>query len=246
MKVIIDIGNTKAKYALFDGLDIVGEVKVTSHDRVVEEIVETCCEVGVRRGMIASVSSCGDDIMEQLKKLGMDIRPFDVRCPLPMKIDYATPETLGVDRIAAVVGAIAKYGKGEMLIIDAGTAITYDYVTEDGHYIGGCISPGIVMRFKALNLLTGKLPIVEISDYREEIGDTTKSAIASGVLNGIKYEVEGFVNAFCVKNNKNKKIIVSGGDHKYLVLPMKSPKFVAPNLVLEGIAYVAERVFVES
>lgn len=241
-RVIIDIGNTKAKYAIFEGTEMEGSVCVVTHEKMVDEILAMCEKECVKEGMVASVSSCGDTVTEQLIRGGLDMRTFNVRCPLPMPIDYTTPETLGVDRIAAVVGAIAKYGKGEMLIIDAGTAITYDYVGADGHYKGGCISPGIEMRFKALNAYTGKLPLCDKDDYRNDIGDSTRSAIASGVINGVKHEVMGYINAFSVKKDKIKKIIVTGGDYKYLVLPMKSPTFVAQNLVLEGVAYVAEQM----
>lgn len=245
MRVIIDIGNTSVKYALFDGVTLVGDVYRSTHEEVVEGVSALCTERGIEECMIAGVAACEGRVKEELEARGYDVREFGVWCPLPVEIDYATPQTLGVDRIAAVVGAVAKYGKCDMLIIDAGTAVTYDYVSADGHYKGGCISPGLEMRFKALNIFTGKLPKASITDYKHEIGEDTLSAIASGVINGFRYEVKGYIDEFCAKKFKNNKIIVTGGDHKYLVLPMKSANFVAPNLVLEGIAYVAETVFGE-
>jgi type III pantothenate kinase len=243
MRIIIDIGNTNAKYVLSEGTQLVGEVYRCAHADIVASVVIICAEHNVSEGMLASVAECGDDVLEQLRATGLDIRPFNVQCPLPITVDYATPETLGADRVAAVVGAVARFGKCRMLVIDAGTAVTYDYVNADGCYVGGCISPGLSMRFKALNTFTSKLPLVDVSDYKQSIGDSTASAIASGVLDGFRYEVNGYINQFCVNNNETNKIIVTGGDHKYLVLPLKSPTFAVSNLVLEGIAFVANTFF---
>lgn len=131
--------------------------------------------------------------------------------PLPIKIRYATPETLGVDRIAGAVAAWTASPGTDSFIIDAGTAITYDYISAAGEFLGGNISPGITMRLKSLNHYTNKLPLIAKSAEYPERGYDTPSAILSGVMTGVISEVMAYIRQYCNKNPETN-VIVTGGD----------------------------------
>lgn len=137
--------------------------------------------------------------------------------PIPIKIRYGTPQTLGTDRIAAAVAAATLLPGRNVMIVDVGTCITFDFVNANGEYIGGNISPGPSMRFKALHQFTARLPKVERRGITPEIGTTTMTAIRSGVLHGIKYEIEGYINAYA-KKIPDLHIYMTGGVHLNLNL----------------------------
>ena len=153
---------------------------------------------------------------------------------------YLTPETLGLDRLAAVIGANHLYPGKSSLIISGGTAITYDWVDEGGNYFGGSISPGLNMRYKALNYYTSGLPLISADEiFADKYGKDTTSAIRSGVQNGIKYELTGFINSY-KKGENNPNIILSGGDSIFFDTLLKNSIFapcikIEPYLVLKGI-----------
>ena len=153
---------------------------------------------------------------------------------------YKTPDTLGVDRLAAVIGAHKLYPGKSSLVIDAGTCITYDYIDAGGNYFGGSISPGLNMRYKALNYYTGALPLINADEKFDKIyGDDTRSAILSGVQNGIKYEVFGFVESYRA-NEPELNILLSGGDSIFFDTLLKNSIFAPyvknePYLVLRGL-----------
>jgi len=153
---------------------------------------------------------------------------------LPITIDYKTPNTLGKDRIAGAVGAQSLFLKENILIIDAGTCITYDVVEANGTYIGGSISPGMLMRFKSLNNFTHKLPLVPYREFNELTGKTTEESILSGVISGIAFEMHGFINGYLEKYS-SLKIILTGGDAVYFEKTLKNDIFVNSNIVLIGL-----------
>jgi type III pantothenate kinase len=161
--------------------------------------------------------------------------------PLPIKNLYATPQTLGCDRLAAVVGAAHLYPNQNLLVIDAGTAITYELLSAKGEYLGGNISPGISLRFKALHHYTGKLPLCERADSYAPVGTDTQSAIAAGVLNGVLYEVQANVEQFSLKI-PNLIAILTGGDADFFANRLKKPIFVVCDLVLIGLNRILEHV----
>jgi type III pantothenate kinase len=153
---------------------------------------------------------------------------------LPFRIAYKTPETLGADRVAAAAEAWCQQPGRDLLVIDMGTAITYDMITSQGIYLGGNIAPGIDMRFKALNHYTGKLPLVSKDGERVNIGDTTDTAIREGVLQGVSYEIKGYIETY---KNKYPHLLVflTGGDTKFLDNRTKSRTFADSLLVLKGL-----------
>lgn len=158
---------------------------------------------------------------------------------LPFKSEYATPETLGADRIAAVAGASKLFPGENVLAIDLGTCITYDFITMQNIYKGGAISPGINMRFKAMKHFTARLPKLPVPDNLPDItGDSTRSCMESGVLNGVSFEIEGMVAAY--KKFGEIKIILTGGDAFIFEKKFKEYIFAAPDLVLIGLNVILQ------
>ena len=154
--------------------------------------------------------------------------------PTPIVNRYKTPQTLGRDRIAAVVGAIALYPKEDLLVIDAGTCITYEYVNKGSEYFGGGISPGLRIRFKALKKYTGKLPYLKKQDIDYLIGGNTTESILSGVINGTSGEINHIISRYR-EMYPDLRVLVTGGDARFFESYLKSPIFVVPNLVLFGL-----------
>jgi type III pantothenate kinase len=152
---------------------------------------------------------------------------------LPFTTRYLTPETLGTDRLAVLAGVATLYPGQDVLVVDAGTCITYDFMDQEAVHHGGGISPGIDMRFKALNHFTGKLPLVS-SSASPLLGITTEGSIASGVLNGVLSEVEGIVAQYR-SDHQRQRTILTGGDAALIAPKLKTQIFAAPNLVLYGL-----------
>jgi len=165
---------------------------------------------------------------------------LDHHTPIPLINRYRTPDTLGYDRIAAAVGAYTIYPEKNVLVIDAGTAITYDLVTGGGEYMGGNISPGMAIRFKSLNKYTNRLPLLEPSiEEPPLLGSSTKEAIQSGVINGILFELDGFIGDVS-RLHPELKVVLTGGDAKYFEGKLKSSIFVDLNLNLIGLNRILE------
>ena len=158
---------------------------------------------------------------------------------LPIENIYETPETLGKDRLAAAIGANELFQDQNLLIIDAGTAITYDLVSKKNQFVGGNISPGLEMRFKALNHFTDKLPLISYSDEFQTIGTNTTDAIRAGVQNGILFEMAQTMELFN-RNYQNLHIIMTGGDSNFFDKKLNYSIFVHFNLTLIGLNRILE------
>ena len=158
---------------------------------------------------------------------------------IPFKNEYATPRTLGVDRIALVSAAAIKFPKENVLVIDAGSCITYDFLSATNTYLGGAISPGIKMRFKALHHFTDKLPLLEKKLPENWIGDSTENSMQIGVIKGIQNEIEGYISLYKEKF-KNLTVILTGGDADFLRDSLKNDIFADSNFLLEGLNYILE------
>lgn len=236
MNLIIDQGNTSVKVALFEDDEIL-EVR-TFENSSVEALKSYIENLSYRGAIYSSVSLQNDELIALLSKNESEFIILNHQTKLPITIEYATPHTLGVDRIAGAVGARKVNSQSSTLVIDAGTAITYDYITSEGVYKGGNIAPGISIRFKSLNNYTKSLPLVEVSDNYPELGNDTVSAILSGVMSGVVYECEGYI-AKISKKEPDIKVIITGGDHKMLYNQLKNSTFVSlideEYLVLKGL-----------
>lgn len=193
----------------------------------------------LNQAILSSVKPVDDELLQFLSGNFDFFIELDHRTEIPIKNLYETPETLGKDRLAAAVGANELFPNQNILIIDAGTAITYDLVSEKNEFIGGNISPGLQMRFKALNQFTGKLPLVNHSDDFQHIGRNTTDAIRAGVQNGILYEIAQTIELFN-KNYQNLQIVMTGGDSIFFDKKLNYTIFVHFNITLIGLNRILE------
>ena len=153
---------------------------------------------------------------------------------LPLKNRYLTPATLGNDRLANAVAGAFLFPKKNVLIVDIGTCIKFDFINSKNEYMGGSISPGMEMRFKSLHHFTGKLPYIQASKKTTLTGKSTEDAIRSGVMNGMKEEISGIIHRY-KKNYKTLTIILTGGDAHRFAGELKMSIFAAADLVNIGL-----------
>lgn len=231
--LIIDIGNSSAKVATFEGDNLVEHIRV-EHAELPTWLRTNAMGSDIERAIVSSVVPLSDELEQAIERLPYPCLRMSAQLKMPFCIAYKTPDTLGPDRLAAVAEACAQKPGHDLLVIDVGTAITYDIVTAEGIYLGGNISPGIGMRFKALNHFTGKLPLVSKAGERTEIGDTTETAIREGVLQGVHYEIEGYIRACSLKYPK-LLIFLTGGGTFLLDNRAKSRTFADNLLVAKGL-----------
>lgn len=237
MNIAIDIGNSWSKIGIFNG-SLKGEVFRVENSTVADHLKRIADrQPGPCRFVISSVGA-DTSLTNRLAEIA-ETEPLYVTAlvSLPFTIGYKTPETLGSDRIAAVAGAHNKFPGINVLVIDAGTAVTYDILRSDRVWPGGSISPGMVTRFMSLNTFTEKLPLVESSNIWEITGNDTVSAIRSGVQSGLIFEINEYIRTF--KNKyKELKVLVTGGDGSFLADKLSHETTVAPDLVLEGLNHI--------
>ncbi|MHB1146246.1 MAG: type III pantothenate kinase [Lutibacter sp.] len=232
MNLIIDVGNTRIKTAVFDDSKMIHNESLTN-DSFVSEAKKIIKKYSCTNAIISSVGSVNK---AQIAELGAKINLIELNynSKVPFVNKYATPKTLGVDRIALVSSAISKYPNKNVLIIDAGTCITYDFIDNEGNYYGGAISPGLQMRYKALNIFTEKLPLLEPSEKFELVGNSTETSIHSGIINGVINEIDGIINQYR-KKNTDLTVVLTGGDVNFLSNRLKNGIFANPNFLLEGL-----------
>mgnify|MGYP000061868592 CR=1 FL=1 len=232
MNLIIDVGNTRVKAAVFENNTLL-KVLVFEPESLLNKVDEIIRKNTINAGIISSVGRITENELLQLHQKA----PFLVlnsSTKVPFKNLYITPKTLGVDRIALVANAVRKYPEKDVLIIDAGTCITFDFVNHKKEYLGGAISLGIEMRYKALQNYTSKLPLLEKDIPKNVIGSSTKESMHSGVINGVLNEINGVINQY-KKENSFLTVVLTGGDANFLAKQLKSSIFANPNFVLEGL-----------
>ena len=238
MNLIIDAGNTCLKLAAYKGDDPV-EISRMDYDEV-EKFERFAASYPFRRGIVSAVVDIPQAIEERIKALPFEVvRLVPGETPVPLRILYATPKTLGADRLAAAVGAYAKAGGRDVLVIDIGTCITFDLVNAEGEYVGGNISPGPRLRLKALNEFTARLPLVSRNGDTPEMGNTTETAIRSGVVNGIRREIEGYISDFLLKYPR-LFVYLTGGVHLDLHISEKMRIFADDFIVPYGLNRILE------
>jgi type III pantothenate kinase len=230
MNLIVDLGNSYSKFYVFNNDNLIDEFKFTIENINLDKIFEK--HKNINKAIISSVSSI--DIVNEIKKNVKNIIEFNHKTKIPLNNTYESPETLGLDRIALAVGAWHKFKMSNVLVIDLGTAITYDFIDSDNNYLGGNISPGLTTRFKSLNTFTKKLPLVKSNNNFNFIGKNTESAIISGVQQGIIFEIESYIEKSEQKFN-NLKVILTGGDCFFFENKLKKTIFVVPNLIALGL-----------
>ncbi len=237
MNLIIDIGNSRVKVAVVDGQTILAEDATDNYSP--EKIKNLAEKYDITRSIVSSTRGVQNDIVESVRMIIGHCLMFDATTKVPLSIQYSTPATLGRDRLAAAVGAREMFGEGDMLIVDFGTAITIDLVTRCGGFEGGAISPGVMLRFRALHDFTASLPLCEPTFDNIEIARTTDDAIRSGVMNGVCFEIEGYISRFLQKYDK-LSIIFVGGDAKFFEKRIKNTIFVNRELLFRGLSRILD------
>jgi type III pantothenate kinase len=224
----IDIGNTRIKAGVFEN----GKLQTVFKFEDLEGLKLYTSELPSEMPII--ISSVTNDNLTAFHQYFKQLILLNHHTPIPISNLYATPETLGKDRLAAVVGAASMYQKRNALVIDVGTCIKYDLVNENAEYHGGQISPGVEMKFKALHLFTDRLPEIKPQAVFENIGNDTEHAILGGVMMGTLMEMQGFIDAYS-EQNKDLIVILTGGDHTLFVNRLKGTIFAEPELILNGL-----------
>jgi type III pantothenate kinase len=229
MNAAIDLGNTFAKIGFFDENNLIEVKKGLSLD----ELKEVIALNNVKNLIVSSVTRPQNELEEIFKNFSFKKIFLNPTTPLPIKKNYETPQTLGSDRLAGAVGANFVFPEQNCLIIDMGTAIKYDYVSADGTFQGGIISPGMRIRFESLHTFTKRLPLVEAHEIPDLIGKSTIGCIQSGVVNGIIAEANGMIENY--KELGDIQVILCGGDAPFFESRIKKPTFALSNLVLIGL-----------
>ena len=241
MKTIcIDAGNTLIKVALMEDSTVrslvsfpVANAQHVEFDTFISSLPQAdAC-------ILSSVAAVDQKMIDVLSQKASFFMELTAATPVPIRNLYKTPETLGKDRLAAVVGAYSLFPGKDILVLDAGTALTIDFIDREGNYHGGNISPGLNMRFRALHQFTQNLPLqAQTCDY-EAIGESTASAIVSGVQNGMVFEINYYIDHF-VKKFPQLVTILTGGDGNFFVDKIEKHIFAAPNLVFFGLEKIVE------
>jgi type III pantothenate kinase len=229
MNLVVDSGNTRFKAGIFDNARLIRKEFFSNHHDL-KSFIEAN---SFNHILVSSVNFDPTEILSWSTNSQKKII-LTSSIPLPIKIAYATPQTLGVDRIAAACGAFLLYPNEDCLVIDAGTCINYEFLDRNKTYHGGAISPGISMRFEAMHTFTSKLPLVKSISKSKLIGDSTESCMQSGVMNGVLAEVNEIIQRY-KDLYPDIRVILSGGDHSFFENNLKHPIFVAPDLVFDGL-----------
>lgn len=229
--LICDIGNTRAKLAVFDDNKL-KEIYVSDTENI---LIPDQLKNRNYKYSIASLTTGKDKtVRKKLKKISPEIIYMSENIPFPIDIDHHSKSSLGQDRKAACAGASQMFPDNPLLVIDAGSAITFDLILPDKGMSGGNISPGLSMRFRALNNFSGKLPLLKPENVSNLLGKTTNESIISGVQNGIISETEWYIKHF-TRLYPEIKIVLTGGDARFFDKKLKNSIFVVPNLVLIGL-----------
>jgi type III pantothenate kinase len=229
MNIAVDYGNTSAKVGIFkDGQ--LHDKRLFQDPTALRAFLESYHAENI---IVSSVSHPAEDVLLWSVARGKKIS-LSYQLPLPVKILYVTPQTLGVDRIAAVCGALEIFPNQDCLVIDAGTCITYEFIDHRENYYGGGISPGIAMRFEAMHRFTSRLPLVQPTHLAPLVGNSTETSMQSGVINGVRSEVEGIVQKYR-DQYPHVKSILCGGDAAFFEGQINENLFVSPDLVLIGL-----------
>jgi type III pantothenate kinase len=232
MNLIVDIGNTNAKLAVFKDDDVV-HFETVDYAELMDVLDTYLRKFDITKSILSNVGAQIEGLNEFLKKHFYHIN-LDSSISLPIGINYDTPETLGVDRMALAVASFYQSKGKNSLVIDMGSCITYDFTTSEGEYQGGAISPGLNMRFKAMHNFTESLPLVSIRESQSIIGKNTEMSLVNGVVNGITAEIDSYIDAL-IKEFGDISVFISGGDHRFFVNKLKNSIFADQKILLRGL-----------
>ena len=234
--LIVDEGNTLCKIAVLDKNEGLCERSVRDFDMA--EIVSLISQFTIEKAVVASTRGGAAKICEQLRTKIDKVLHFTSQTEVPIGVDYSSRQTLGADRLAVAVGVVCGMGIEDALVVDMGSAITFDII-ENGTFRGGNISLGVAMRFKALHDYTAALPLCSATEPTEEFGKSTVEAIEQGVMQGVLYEIEGYA-ARILAGKAKKNIIFCGGDAESFVNRIKNAIFAPRKLMFTGLNKILE------
>lgn len=232
MNLIIDIGNTQVKAAVFKQ-DALLKLVVFDKKRILSEVKKILKNFSISSAILSSVAIISQKKLEKLQSF-VPIIFISATTKVPFINNYETPKTLGIDRIGLASAAVKLFPQKNVLVIDAGTCITYDFITKKSEYLGGAIAPGIKMRYTSLHTFTANLPDLPLNSPKNFIGKTTTECINSGVVNGVFNEIEGVIHQY-KEEFKDLTVVLTGGDTNFLAKQLKSSIFAHRNFLLYGL-----------
>ncbi|MGO3706636.1 MAG: type III pantothenate kinase [Mesonia hippocampi] len=241
MNLILDIGNTYCKLAVFENTKLIVQKRFLAGELLARLTDFLKKNTGITHGIVSSVAKIPPKSIALLEK-SLKLIQLTSKTPIPFDNKYKTPSSLGIDRIALMAKAASYPTQGAKLVIDAGTCITFDFLTEKNAYLGGAISPGLQMRYKAMHTFTEKLPLLKTEDVKlpvSLIGNTTVACMDSGVVCGASLEIDAYIDRI-KKKYKDLTVILTGGDSLLLSKNLKNSIFVHPNFLLEGLDTILE------
>lgn len=238
MNLVIDIGNTLIKYAVFENRRMVFDQSSEAGMflSIIKELFEKYPRIN--KAIISSVGKL-DKRERDVVALFCKVHVLTNRSKVPFKNSYATPHSLGVDRLALAAAAYNHNPRGNTLVIDVGTCITYDLVNNYGEYIGGAISPGMRLRYNAMHEQTSGLPLLEPDEILDFIGNSTESCMHSGVINGMTQEIDGVIAQY-QSRFQDLTVILTGGDSHFFAKRLKNTIFANSKFLLEGLNCLLE------
>ena len=238
MNLIVDVGNTFVKFAIFKDDELIHKVsfELSEFRKQYKSLKKDFPKF--KQAIISSVGRLSKKQVDVIDD-DFDVLLLSHKTKLPFTNLYKTPKTLGVDRMALASASVNQFPDNNALIIDAGTCITYDFVTDKNEYLGGAISPGIRLRYEALHNLTANLPLLEKDQPKTIIGNSTKSSIHSGVVLGVVKEIDGVIDQYREKH-QDLTVILTGGDANFLSNQLKNSIFANSNFLLEGLNFILD------
>lgn len=238
MNLIVDVGNTLVKFAVYKNANLKHKTSFElSEFKKQYQLIKTKYPK-LKSAIISSVVRLSQ---KQIEIINKDIRVLELNSEtkLPFINRYETPKTLGVDRLALVSASVRQYANKNVLIIDAGTCITYDFINQSNNYLGGAISPGIRLRYKSLNNLTANLPLLRTDKPKTITGNSTESSIHSGVVIGVVKEMDGIIDQYA-EEYLDLTVILTGGDANFLLNQLKNSIFANSDFLLEGLNFILD------
>ena len=233
MLLAIDVGNTRIKGAVYERNTLINQFVFSSVE--VKNNIENILEKNpkITDLIVSSVGNENSIVFNSFSER-ISIHFVSHQDIFPFQNKYATPTTLGIDRMVLATGATLLFPKKNKLVIDAGTCVTYDFIDDENRYWGGAISPGLRLRYESLHQFTAKLPLLTLEEPLNFIGNSTNQSIHSGVVNGLIHEIDGFIEQYKNKN-ENFTIILTGGDAEFLAKRLKNTIFANSNFLLESL-----------
>ncbi len=231
-----DFGNTRRKLAIFESGQL-KSIEILSDDSrsTIEQLIEVHKP---QKSILSSVIDHNPELESVLERFTR-FHKLNYETKLPFTSPVGKPETIGADRLALIAGAVHQFPKQHNLVIALGSCITYNFCNKYHEFLGGSISPGLEMRLKALNYYTAKLPLVKANSNTPLIGYDTATNILSGVIYGMAYEIDGFVDDYNQKFS-NFNVLLTGGDIVFLASHLKNKIFADPDLIFKGLYAISE------